>query len=137
MARDDLAYAVTCLGKEGSVDFLDSSRVGITILDFYININETSFLTYDQYTKAYPVPPPPKTEFGATLFSPKPIAETKFDDWFNYVSRDEKPVELAVFGTHATLSLEPVHMLKEFVGRRTTPSCGSLSCRITFKVDKS
>ncbi len=46
MAHDDLQYGITCLGKEGAVDFLDSSLMGVSILDLYINVNASDFKTY-------------------------------------------------------------------------------------------
>eukprot|EP00392_Amoebophrya_sp_AT5.2_P018078 g18541.t1 len=134
MAKEDLGYAVTCLGKEGSVDFLDSSSVGVSILDFYVNIGETEFLTYDEYTEKYPVPAPPPDEFGMLVYNPQPplsalpmqhkVKEllfksvSKTDDFAKSGHQNQKPqLHAAVFGTHATLSLETVHMVQEFVLR--------------------
>ncbi|CAD7972637.1 unnamed protein product [Amoebophrya sp. A120] len=117
MAKEDLSYAVTCLGKEGSVDFLDSSAVGATILDFYINIGETEFYTYDEYVKKFPVPEPPPDEFGMLHYNPQPpLEEQQLHKLFFHEDR-RRTLHAAVFGTHATLSLETVHMVQEFVLR--------------------
>lgn len=39
-AEIDFGYATTVLGKEGSVDFLDSSPWPFSVIDAFININE-------------------------------------------------------------------------------------------------
>jgi len=119
MATDDLLYAVTCLGKEGSVDFLDSlnDERGPNILDYYINVNETEFLSYEQYEALHPVQLPPKDEYGALFYAAPPISRRRYDRWFDTISQQSLSgtLHLSVFGTHATLSMEPVHMLREFV----------------------
>jgi len=99
----DFQYATTVLGREGSVDFLDSSPWPVSILDIYININETTFLTYNQYAHATPIQAP-----AVTLES---------IEWHSQsIDMTDKVIpariEMAILGTHATLSLEPVDMLR-------------------------
>ena len=45
------------LGKEGSMDFLDSSPWPFSILDAFLNLNESQFLSYAQYAQQKPVTP--------------------------------------------------------------------------------
>ena len=77
-ASDDLQYAITCLGKEGAVDFLDSSLMGLNILDYYININATEFLTYEEYTKQSPRVVPPPDEFGSIYYHAPPMGDWRY-----------------------------------------------------------
>ena len=64
----------------GSVDFLDSGIGGLSILDYFININETEFMTYEEYKTENPVPPAPEDEFGALAwqFYPEERQDSKF-----------------------------------------------------------
>jgi len=100
LANQDFHYGVTCLGREGSTDFLDSSAWPLNILDLYLNIdiNSKDFMTYKEYNKKYPVPPPFQSE------QPN----------YELYEGPKKDLDLAIFGTHATLSLEPTYMLREF-----------------------
>lgn len=104
-ANMDFGYAATVLGKEGSVDFLDSSPWPVSILDAYLNINETTFFTYEQYAQLHPVPPPAVPLESLHWRPTSAIRKT---------GRAAIPanVVMAVLGTHATLSLEPVEMLR-------------------------
>ncbi|CAD7936528.1 unnamed protein product [Amoebophrya sp. A25] len=117
LAKEDLNYAVTCLGKEGSVDFLDSSNVGVSILDFYINIGETDFTTYNDYIRTNPVPEPPADEFGMLVYNPLPLVSDAKVHALLAAPNRRRTLHAAVFGTHATLSHETVHMVQEFVLR--------------------
>lgn len=107
-ADQDFQYATTVLGKEGSVDFLDDSPWPVSILDLYININETEFMTYDSYNKKYPVQPP-RVPLESIHWQP-PVA-----DPLRRQRAMPPEVLIAVVGTHATLSLEPVDILGRFV----------------------
>lgn len=103
----DFQYATTVLGKEGSVDFLDSSPWPVSILDLYLNVNQTEFVTWEHYKHMNPVPSP--------VISPesihwRPPAQKRAD-----VLRLPPSTTIAVLGTHATLSLEPVDMLRRFI----------------------
>eukprot|EP00927_Polykrikos_kofoidii_P054553 TRINITY_DN48961_c0_g1_i1.p1 TRINITY_DN48961_c0_g1~~TRINITY_DN48961_c0_g1_i1.p1 ORF type:complete len:799 (+),score=82.67 TRINITY_DN48961_c0_g1_i1:79-2475(+) len=107
-ANTDFGYAATVLGKEGSVDFLDSSPWPVSIIDVYLNINQTDFLTYKEYKRRNPVRRPVV-----------PLASLKWrppreHDLLRRRSVPETAM-VAVFGTHATLSLEPVEMLRRYV----------------------
>lgn len=102
----DLNYAATVLGKEGAVDFLDSSPWPVTILDVYLNINQTDFMSYDQYVSINPIR--------------APAVPLESIHWQLPQARGPRlsmrPSALvAVIGTHATLSLEPVDVLRRFV----------------------
>eukprot|EP00928_Gymnodinium_smaydae_P090055 TRINITY_DN73906_c0_g1_i1.p1 TRINITY_DN73906_c0_g1~~TRINITY_DN73906_c0_g1_i1.p1 ORF type:complete len:835 (+),score=90.29 TRINITY_DN73906_c0_g1_i1:78-2507(+) len=104
----DFQYATTVLGKEGSVDFLDSSPWPVSILDIYLNINQTEFITYEEYCRRNPVRLP--AVHPESLHWKPSLAPEYFDS-----SHVPPRVLLAVVGTHATLSLEPVDMLRRFV----------------------
>lgn len=120
MARTDLAYAITCLGKEGSVDFLDSVDLGgFSILDIYINLNDVNktdkrFMTWEEYEELFPIEKIPAHEYGALIYNAPPLSEDVHRK-FIYEVESSKSWNLAVFGTHATLSMEPVYMLENFV----------------------
>lgn len=106
----DLQYATTVLGKEGSVDFLDSSPWPVTILDVYLNINQTEFMSYEQYALTNPIRPP-AVPLESIHWQPPTAAELQLQG-----RRALPPSALvAVLGTHATLSLEPVDVLRRFV----------------------
>ncbi|CAJ1425466.1 unnamed protein product [Effrenium voratum] len=117
-ANADFGYVEPILGKEISLDFLDSSPWPVSILDIFLNINQTEFLTYEQYAQKSPVRAPavpleslhwqPPADLPQRLSRKPPAAE----------------IGVAVFGTHATLSLEPVDML----GRAQ----GSFKLKATF-----
>lgn len=102
----DFSYATTVLGKEGSVDFLDSSPWPVSILDAYINMNETEFMTYNKYKMVRPIPPP-AVPLESLHWQPEPLQTTG--------KAMQAAFQVAVVGTHATLSLEPVDMLRRFV----------------------
>eukprot|EP00435_Cladocopium_sp_Y103_P046641 s1989_g13.t1 len=104
-ANSDLAYIEPILGKEISLDFLDSSPWPISILDVFLNINQTEFLTYEQYASRNPVRAPAVSLESIHWQMPADIMER--------LARQATPrdISVAVFGTHATLSLEPVDML--------------------------
>lgn len=114
-AEQDLQYATTCLGKEGAVDFLDSTRLGFNILDIFSNINQTTYIKWEDWVAQNPVVRPPEDEFGAVF--PFTILPKQFQNFENNVAQQEqnKDLNIAVFGTHATLNMEPVHMLSSFV----------------------
>merc|ERR1719171_1633820 len=48
MAQNDLQYASVCLGKELSVDFLDSSGWPTSSLELYLNVNQSTFMLMDE-----------------------------------------------------------------------------------------
>lgn len=104
-ANSDLAYIEPILGKEISLDFLDSSPWPISILDVFLNINQTEFLTYEQYASKNSVRAPAVPLESIHWQMPADIMER--------LARQATPrdISVAVFGTHATLSLEPVDML--------------------------
>ncbi|CAE7939044.1 unnamed protein product [Symbiodinium necroappetens] len=105
-AEIDFKYATTVLGKEGSMDFLDSSPWPVSIIDAFININQTEFMSYAAYNATHPVQPP-RVALESLYWrpeSPQPSAVLPAN------------IRLAVLGTHATLSLEPVEMLRRFSG---------------------
>eukprot|EP00439_Symbiodinium_sp_Y106_P073806 s1310_g13.t18 len=148
-AEIDFKYATTVLGKEGSMDFLDSSPWPVSIIDAFININQTdaslagpqgpklqfqltwrmgcaswaltwclnafdSFRSvvllwsscYTAYNATHPVQPP-RVALESLCWRPKsPLPSAVLP----------ANVRLAVLGTHATLSLEPVEMLRRFSG---------------------
>jgi len=104
----DLQYATTVLGKEGAVDFLDDAPWPVSILDVYLNINETEFMTYDQYIHTNPIPEPVVPL--ASLHWRPPLRQPSLA-----VRVMPTSARMAVIGTHATLSLEPVDMLRRFV----------------------
>lgn len=104
-AEIDFGYATTVLGKEGSVDFLDSSPWPFSIIDAFININETEFISYEAYARQQPVTQP-RVALGSLYWQPPvPLDKTSIP------SR----IRVAVVGSHATLSLEPVEMLRRFL----------------------
>ncbi|CAE7852641.1 unnamed protein product [Symbiodinium sp. KB8] len=115
-AEIDFKYATTVLGKEGSMDFLDSSPWPVSIIDAFININQTEFMRalaeydvsaregkmspaqgYAAYNATHPVQPP-RVALESLYW--RPVRAAVLD------------AGLAVLGTHATLSLEPVEMLR-------------------------
>ncbi|CAE7239095.1 unnamed protein product [Symbiodinium sp. CCMP2456] len=105
-AEIDFKYATTVLGKEGSMDFLDSSPWPVSIIDAFININQTEFMSYNAYNATHPVQPP-RVALESLYWRPEsaqPSAVLPAN------------IRLAVLGTHATLSLEPVEMLRRFSG---------------------
>ncbi|CAE7672925.1 unnamed protein product [Symbiodinium sp. CCMP2592] len=105
-AELDFKYATTVLGKEGSMDFLDSSPWPVSIIDAFININQTEFMSYTAYNATHPVQPP-RVALESLCWRPKsPLPSAVLP----------ANVRLAVLGTHATLSLEPVEMLRRFSG---------------------
>ncbi|CAE7194332.1 unnamed protein product, partial [Symbiodinium necroappetens] len=106
----DLAYAEPILGKEISLDFLDSSPWPVSILDIFLNINQTDFLTYAQYAARNPVRPP-SVLLESLHWQPPPDLVQRLSQ-----VRTPSDVSVAVFGTHATLSLEPVDMLTRSQG---------------------
>ncbi|CAE7867731.1 unnamed protein product [Symbiodinium microadriaticum] len=109
-ANSDLAYAEPILGKEISLDFLDSSPWPVSILDIFLNINQTDFLTYAQYAARNPVRPP-SVPLESLHWQPPPDLVQRLSQ-----IRTPSDVSVAVFGTHATLSLEPVDMLTRSQG---------------------
>ncbi|CAE6973173.1 unnamed protein product [Symbiodinium sp. CCMP2592] len=109
-ANSDLAYAEPILGKEISLDFLDSSPWPVSILDIFLNINQTEFLTYAQYAAKNPVRPP-SVPLESLHWQPPPDLVQRLSQ-----VRTPSDVSVAVFGTHATLSLEPVDMLTRSQG---------------------
>eukprot|EP00439_Symbiodinium_sp_Y106_P039649 s2576_g4.t2 len=109
-ANSDLAYAEPILGKEISLDFLDSSPWPVSILDIFLNINQTDFLTYAQYAAKNPVRPA-FVPLESLHWQPPPDLVQRLSQ-----VRTPSDVSVAVFGTHATLSLEPVDMLTRSQG---------------------
>jgi hypothetical protein len=105
-ASMDFKYATTVLGKEGSVDFMDDSPWPVSILDLYININETEFMSYSRYSRLFPVSDPAV-----------PLDSIHWQVPGHVMPRRTLPSQalIAVIGTHATLSVEPVYMLSRFV----------------------
>ncbi len=149
---------------------LDSTLLGVTVMDIYININQTDFTMYRDYVREHPVPRPPSGEFGSAMYMPQALTPEVQQRWYRQVDCEvcdgaggalsdgdhglgpwahdplarvrpigdsrqmmvgysnnfqvnnqqerSKPLVVAVFGTHATLSLEPVHMLRNFVFQR-------------------
>lgn len=106
-AEGDFQYATTVLGKEGSMDFLDSSPWPLSILDIYLNINETDFISYGQYARTKPVPPPIAPLESLHWRSPKTGSRVVALSTMDVTT-------IAVVGSHATLSLEPVDILRRF-----------------------
>eukprot|EP00929_Paragymnodinium_shiwhaense_P006802 TRINITY_DN110760_c0_g1_i1.p1 TRINITY_DN110760_c0_g1~~TRINITY_DN110760_c0_g1_i1.p1 ORF type:complete len:729 (+),score=93.03 TRINITY_DN110760_c0_g1_i1:60-2246(+) len=103
MADSDLVYIEPILGKEMNLDFLDSSPWPVSILDVFININQTEFQTYAQHSAQNPVRPPAVSLESLHWKVPsEPKIPTK---------AMPAQISVAVFGTHATLSLEPVDIL--------------------------
>merc|ERR1719387_3213273 len=102
MAQNDIQYASVCLGKELSVDFMDSSPWPTTPLELYLNLNESEFLRFSTYEERVPVPPP-------IVDLPVQWPQSSRQ------ARVERPLTLTVLGTHATLSLEPVDMLSRLL----------------------
>ncbi|CAE7399906.1 unnamed protein product [Symbiodinium natans] len=110
---NDLSYAEPILGKE---KLGQGEKLGLTTPVTEIcarrNINQTDFMTYApwcheaQYVSKNPVRPPSV-----------PLESLHWQPPLDLVARLSQPrakalVQVAVFGTHATLSLEPVDMLK-------------------------
>eukprot|EP00927_Polykrikos_kofoidii_P046588 TRINITY_DN40777_c0_g1_i1.p1 TRINITY_DN40777_c0_g1~~TRINITY_DN40777_c0_g1_i1.p1 ORF type:complete len:805 (+),score=94.80 TRINITY_DN40777_c0_g1_i1:142-2415(+) len=102
-ADSDLLYVEPLLGKEFSLDFLDSSPWPVSILDVFLNINQTDFMTYSQYVAQNPVR--------------QPAVSLESLHWQKDLRHGQEKqvagveVGTAVFGTHAALSQEPVDML--------------------------
>lgn len=146
----DFGYSTTVLGKEGAIDFLDSSPWPFSIIDAFLNINETQllgpvsqqmmemlmemlmmitnsdmshlrfslkphpklpkltprFTSYDTYEKEHPVTPP-RVSLASVYWQPTVSLDA--------TSRLPHRIRVAVVGSHATLSLEPVDMLRRFL----------------------
>ncbi|CAK9009437.1 unnamed protein product [Durusdinium trenchii] len=116
----DFGYATTVLGKEGSMDFLDSSPWPFSIIDAFININETNFMSYEAYAIQQPVTPPSVPLKSLHWQPPVELEKTQLP----------KKIRLAVVGSHATLSLEPVEMLRRFLsGVQVAPVFYGLEAR--------
>eukprot|EP00434_Breviolum_minutum_P005952 symbB.v1.2.005249.t1/scaffold304.1/size234131/8 len=120
-AEIDFGYSTTVLGKEGAIDFLDSSPWPFSIIDAFLNINETQFTSYDTYEKEHPVTPP-RVSLASLYWQPTVSLDA--------TSRLPHRIRVAVVGSHATLSLEPVDMLRRFLtGTEIQPTFFGLESR--------
>lgn len=97
----DFEYAATILGREAALDFLSSSPLPYSLLDVYLNINQTTFDTFESYASRVQVQAPRVAPESIYWQVPPVVQET----------RCRRPLLAAVFGTHATLTMEPLDML--------------------------
>eukprot|EP00928_Gymnodinium_smaydae_P089219 TRINITY_DN7320_c1_g1_i1.p1 TRINITY_DN7320_c1_g1~~TRINITY_DN7320_c1_g1_i1.p1 ORF type:complete len:759 (+),score=55.49 TRINITY_DN7320_c1_g1_i1:79-2355(+) len=106
-AKLDLEYGVTVLGNELCLDFLDASPWPISVLDLYLNMNQSEFLTLVEYTDRVVIQAP-VVPFHTIAWqeSWRPLAER---------GGRSSDVIAVVLGSHATLSMEPVDMINRFV----------------------
>lgn len=103
------------LGKEGSVDFVESSTWPVNVLDFFININQTEFQPNLKYERDVPIPdrvvPLEKIRWSHKLVPDFPHL-SNFPEGSHYGKKD---LLIAVLGSHATLSNEPITMIQKFI----------------------
>ncbi|CAK9084833.1 unnamed protein product [Durusdinium trenchii] len=109
-ANADLSYIEPILGKEISLDYLDSSPWPISILDVFLNINQTEFMTYEQYAAKHPVRAH-AVPLESIHWQPPGDIVQRLSGAVPAEMAVPAEIAVAVFGTHATLSLEPVDML--------------------------
>ena len=133
LAQQDWVYSTLVLGKEGSVDFVDSSSWPINVLDAFININETEFMANFHYEEQFPILPR-AIALEDIRWSPNhahryPVFSGFHPDATFGNHEGKKDLLVAVLGTHATLSNEPVTMISRFVNPDIKPVFYGLESR--------
>ncbi|KAF4692568.1 hypothetical protein FOZ60_013052 [Perkinsus olseni] len=103
IAQRDLQYIVVMCGKELSLDYLKSSTWGLDIMDVMINLEETQFMTYQEYVRTHPIDPP----MGPQEYHPREVSES--------AALSAAEFKVAVMGTHGSLSREPVDQLQRLL----------------------